>query len=60
LTDGFDDADASRGHLRTIIRLALDFWTWDRLTGEGLDDDEAASLMTDAVAAVAGVPATAR
>jgi AcrR family transcriptional regulator len=60
LTEGFDDADASREHLRTIIRLALDFWTWDRLTGEGLDDDEANSLMTDAVAAVAGVPSTAR
>ena len=51
---------SSGDQLRAIIGLALDFWTWDRLTGEGLDDDEAASVMTDAVAAVAGVPATAR
>jgi hypothetical protein len=43
-----------------MVLVALDFWTWDRLAGEGLDDDEAASLMTDAVVAVAGVPATAR
>jgi AcrR family transcriptional regulator len=57
LAAGFE---ASGGELRAIIMLAFDFWTWDRLTGEGLDDDEAASLMTDAVVAVAGAPATAR
>lgn len=53
LAAGFE---ASGRDLRAIIMLALDFWTWDRLTGEGLDDDEAASLMTDAVVAVAGAP----
>ena len=31
---------------RTLIRLALDFWTWQRLDAEGLDDDEAARLMS--------------
>ena len=36
-------------------RVALDFWTWERLTGEGMDDEAAAGLMTGAVAAVAGV-----
>jgi hypothetical protein len=43
-----------------MVRLALDFWTWERLTGEGLDDEEAAALMTDAVLALAGAPVTAR
>jgi AcrR family transcriptional regulator len=28
-----------------LIALALDFWTWRRLTSEGLGDDEAAALM---------------
>ena len=28
-----------------LIALALDFWTWRRLTAEGLEDDEAAALM---------------
>jgi AcrR family transcriptional regulator len=46
---------ASRGRraerTRAAIRLALDFWTWRRLTGEGLDDEAAAGLMSAAVAA---------
>jgi hypothetical protein len=28
-----------------LIALALDFWTWRRLTAEGLDDGGAAALM---------------
>ncbi len=36
--------------LRALIRLALDFWTWRRLAGEGLDDEAAADLMAAAVA----------
>jgi AcrR family transcriptional regulator len=60
LTEGFEVAGTSRERLRTIIRLALDFWTWERLEADGLDDEEKAQLMTEAVAAVAGVPATAR
>ena len=39
LADGFD---------RTLIALALDFWTWQRLEREGLDDAEAAELMVNA------------
>lgn len=31
---------------RPVIRLALDFWTWRRLNAEGLDDAEAARLMS--------------
>jgi AcrR family transcriptional regulator len=58
LAGGFEAQSEDR--LRAIMSLALDFWTWDRLTGEGLDDDEAASLMSEVVVAVAGVSATAR
>jgi AcrR family transcriptional regulator len=32
-----------------LIRLGLDFWTWHRLTREGLDDAGAADLMSAAV-----------
>jgi AcrR family transcriptional regulator len=59
LTDGFEDPVTSREHLRTMIRLALDFWTWERLEADGLDDADKAQLMTEAVGAIAGVPATA-
>jgi AcrR family transcriptional regulator len=34
---------------RPLVALALDFWTWQRLTGEGLDDDAAAALMAGVV-----------
>ena len=33
-----------------LIRLALDFWTWHRLSREGLDDEAAADLMAAAIA----------
>lgn len=33
-----------------LIRLALDFWTWRRLSREGLDDEAAADLMAAAAA----------
>jgi AcrR family transcriptional regulator len=32
----------------TMVALALDFWTWRRLSAEGLSDAEAASLMARA------------
>jgi AcrR family transcriptional regulator len=35
---------------RALVALALDFWTWDRLDREGLDDDAAAALMAGAAA----------
>jgi AcrR family transcriptional regulator len=59
LMAGFKVADGQASHLRPLIRLALDFWTWERLTREGLDHDQTVELMTDAIASVAGVPATA-
>jgi AcrR family transcriptional regulator len=51
------ESDQAAG-VRSMIRVALDFWTWDRLTAEGMDDEAAAQLMTEAVASLAG--ATAR
>ena len=38
-----------RGANRTLVRLALDFWTWRRLSAEGLSDKLAADLMTNAI-----------
>ncbi|HET6690803.1 MAG TPA: helix-turn-helix domain-containing protein [Miltoncostaeaceae bacterium] len=42
------------GERRALVALALDFWTWSRLTDEGLADDAAAALMAGAVLAAAG------
>jgi AcrR family transcriptional regulator len=36
--------------ISALIRLALDFWTWRRLSREGLDDEAAADLMAAAIA----------
>jgi AcrR family transcriptional regulator len=36
-------------HIRVLVRLALDFWTWRRLDREGLDDLTAVTVMADAV-----------
>lgn len=35
---------------KALLRLALDFWTWRRLSREGLDDSAAAGLMAAAIA----------
>jgi AcrR family transcriptional regulator len=48
LAAGFRPADSSRRSVRAVVALALDFWTWRRLAGEGLSDDEAAALMVGA------------
>jgi hypothetical protein len=55
LSAGFE-----RPHARTLVALALDFWTWQRLDREGLDAAVAAALMTDAVACAPAPPARAR
>jgi AcrR family transcriptional regulator len=54
LAAGFGIGEQRGERLRAIVRLALDFWTWGRLTGEGLDDAAAADVMAEAVAALAG------
>jgi AcrR family transcriptional regulator len=55
LADGLAATFAVRGRraerLNALIRLALDFWTWRRLSLQGLDDEAAADLMAAAVAA---------
>jgi AcrR family transcriptional regulator len=58
-TAGFELEPDERARLRSLVRVALDFWTWDRLTSEGMNDESAVELMTDAVAAVARERATA-
>jgi AcrR family transcriptional regulator len=35
----------AEGLNRPLVALALDFWTWERLNQEGLDDGDAAGLM---------------
>jgi AcrR family transcriptional regulator len=53
LAAGFAPAARSAKGLRAAVALALDFWTWRRLAGEGMSDDDAAALMESAVKAVA-------
>lgn len=54
LADGLAQGFGARGNrarrVHALVALALDFWTWARLTAEGLDDDAAAGLMTEVVA----------
>jgi hypothetical protein len=42
---------------RAAIAFALDFFTWQRLTREGLDDEVAATLMAELVAPTAAAAA---
>jgi AcrR family transcriptional regulator len=59
LVAGFELDGDGAARLRALIGVALEFWTWERLTNDGADDEAAADLMTEAIAGVAGVPATA-
>src|SRR5262245_34127545 len=49
LADGLA-AGIDRLGAQALARVALDFWTWQRLDGEGLDDAAAAGLMSAVVA----------
>jgi AcrR family transcriptional regulator len=51
LAAGFGPGSGSAQRVRASVSLALDFWTWRRLAGEGMSDDDAAALMADAVEA---------
>ena len=57
LADDVATAFAVRGRradrLHALVRVALDFWAWRRLAGEGLDDRAAADLLADVVASSA-------
>ena len=50
LTAAFARRGRSQKRTRAAVALALEFWTWQRLSREGLGDDEAAALMTSAAA----------
>jgi AcrR family transcriptional regulator len=50
LAGAFKDRGRVAGRRRALVGLALDFWTWRRLSRQGLDDGAAAALMARAVA----------
>lgn len=51
LTAGFGVRGRRADRTRALTRLALDFWTWRRLSHAGLDDEAAADVMAAAIAA---------
>ena len=51
LADGLGAGLTGGRRLTALIRLAADFWTWSRLSQEGLDDEAAADLMAAAIVA---------
>lgn len=58
LAAGFAGAGGETARrVHAVVALALDFWTWARLTRDGLDDAEAAELMAALVAAAAATTA---
>jgi AcrR family transcriptional regulator len=50
LAAGFGARGMRAERLRALLALAVDFWTWRRLTREGLDDEAAADMMAQAAA----------
>ena len=57
LAAGFTRGAHSRRGLRAAVALAVDFWSWRRLAGEGMSDAAAAALMVGAVKAAAHITA---
>ena len=57
LAGGFGARGGRAQRLHAVVALALDFWTWQRLTSDGLADGEAADLMAG-LAASAAAPRT--
>jgi AcrR family transcriptional regulator len=53
LADRLAAGFAPRTQARALVALALDFWTWERLEREGLDDAAAAELMARVVTSAA-------
>jgi len=54
LAAGFAGRGRRAERLHALVRVAVDFWTWRRLTRDGLADEDAADLMTTAVAGGTG------
>lgn len=55
LTAGFARKGRAAKRTGAAVALALDFWTWHRLSREGLGDEEAAELMAGAAASCSRV-----
>jgi AcrR family transcriptional regulator len=53
LASGFAGKGRPAKPVGAAVALALDFWTWRRLSGEGMSDDAAATLMAATIAAAA-------
>ncbi len=53
LAAGFGATGQQHARLRAVVALALDFWSWQRLQREGLEDDAAAELMAGLVVCAA-------
>lgn len=58
LAAGFRPRGKRAARARAVLRLALDFATWERLSGEGLGDAEAAALMAAAAQSSAAKPSS--
>jgi AcrR family transcriptional regulator len=58
LASGFGTSGESAQRVRAVLAVALDFWTWQRLERQGLDDHTAAELMAELVAAAAATTNT--
>jgi len=54
LAAGLVERGRRRRDVHALVALALDFWTWRRLAGEGLSDAAAARLMAKAVRTAVG------
>lgn len=59
LTRGFGRRGGAHARTHALIRLALDFPTWQRLAHEGLSDADAAGLMVASAALAPAAPAQA-
>jgi AcrR family transcriptional regulator len=54
LAAGFQVKGPRAQNVRTLLALALEFWTWQRLAREGLGDEDAATLLSNVVNRAAG------
>ncbi len=54
LAAGFRARGNAAQRVRAVLAVGLDFWTWQRLKRQGLDDAPAADLMAQLVACAAG------
>jgi AcrR family transcriptional regulator len=58
LASGSGTSGESAQRVRAVLALALDFWTWQLLTRQDLDDHTAADLMAELIVAAASTTKT--